>query len=302
MPLLRWLVIGAVSVVAVAAGCGGPNPQPTGLTPIPTLAPGETVTLVPEIQAPTEISGTPAPVQGDEEAALGAPIYLNSCTPCHGLQGEGVDAPALRNSQYLQTASRQSILTVIAEGVAGSEMPGWLQANGGPLTDAQITSVIAYLHTLQGVSSLPGATPEPEEPTPTPLPPGAPTPEPARPSNPGEAGPAASQAGDPGQGRPAFGLYCASCHGPEGVQGIPNPGSDDGTVPVLSPIDPTIASQDASAFAVNVDLFIEHGSVPEGPAPLLLMPSFGDAEMLTDQEISNLIAYVMMINGVNWPR
>jgi mono/diheme cytochrome c family protein len=297
-----WLLIGAASLLLVVAACGSPNPQPPGLTPIPTLAPGATVTLAPEIQAPAGAGATPAPVPGEEEAALGSPLYLNGCTPCHGLQGEGVDAPALRNSQYVQTASQQALLTLVSDGVAGSEMPAWLQANGGPLADAQITSVIAYLHTLQNVSSLPRATPGPEEPTPTPLPPGAPTPEPARPSEPGAPGSAASQPGDPNRGQPAFGLYCASCHGPEGVQGIPNPGSDDGSVPVLNPIDPTIASQDPDTFAANVDLFIEYGSVPEGPGPLLMMPSFGAAKMLTDQEISDLIAYVMDTNGVNWTR
>jgi mono/diheme cytochrome c family protein len=297
-----WLLIGAAALLLLVVACGSPNPQPPGLTPVPTLAPGATVTLAPEIQAPTETSPTPAAVPGEEEAALGAPLYLGGCTPCHGLQGEGVDAPALRNSQYVQTASQQALLTLVADGVAGSEMPAWLQANGGPLTDAQITSVIAYLHTLQNVSSLPRATPAPEEPTPTPLPPGAPTPEPARPSEPGAPGPAASQPGDASHGKPTFGLYCASCHGPEGVQGIPNPGSDDGSVPVLNPIDPTIASQDPDTFAANVDLFIEYGSVPEGPAPLLMMPSFGAAKMLTDQEISDLIAYVMETNGVKWTR
>jgi mono/diheme cytochrome c family protein len=302
MPSLRWLITVTASLLVLVTACGSPNPQPPGLTPIPTLAPGATVTLVPAIQAPTEISGTLVPVQGGEQAALGAPLYLNYCTPCHGIEGEGVDAPALRNSQYVQTASEQAILAVITEGVSGSEMPAWLQANGGPLTDAQIASVIAYLDTLQGVSSLPRATAAPEEPTPTPLPPGAPTPQPARPSEPGSPGPAASQAGDPNQGRPSFGLYCASCHGPEGVQGIPNPGSDDGSVPVLSPIDPTIASQDPDTFAANVDLFIEHGSVPEGSGPLLMMPSFGESKMLTDQEISDLIAYVMEINGVDWAK
>ena len=84
--------------------------------------------------------------------------------------------------------------------------------------------------------------------------------------------------------------------------GIPNPGSDDGSVPALNPIDPTIASSDPGVFAVNVDLFIEHGSIPEGPNPLIMMPSFGDDGMLTDQQIADLIAYVMYINGVEETR
>jgi mono/diheme cytochrome c family protein len=31
---------------------------------------------------------------------------------------------------------------------------------------------------------------------------------------------------------------------------------------------------------------------------LIMMPSFGDSTMLTDRQIADLIAYVMMLNGV----
>jgi hypothetical protein len=177
-------------------------------------------------------------------------------------------------------------------------MPAWLQANGGSLTEAQITSVMAYLHTLQGVSALPTATPMPPAPTEEPPAPGAPTPEPAQPSNPGGPGPAGAMAGDVTRGRVEFGLYCAPCHGPEGMEevGVPNPGSDDGIVPELNPIDPTLVNADSKIFAANLDLFIEHGSVPEGPSPLIMMPSFGDSKMLTEQQIADLIAYIISLN------
>ena len=93
-------------------------------------------------------------------------------------------------------------------------------------------------------------------------------------------------------------MYCASCHGPQGVQGIPNPGSDDGSVPPLNPIDPTLANSDPKTFATNVDLFIQNGSVPEGPSPLIMLPPFGSNNMLTQQQIADIIAYVISLNGV----
>ncbi|MEJ2211802.1 MAG: c-type cytochrome, partial [Anaerolineae bacterium] len=233
-------------------------------------------------------------------AAEGAADYLLNCSTCHGNQAEGVDGPPLRNSQYVQTAGDQALFQLIVNGVPGAGMPAWLQANGGPLTGAQINNVVAYLHTLQNVKAVPPVSPPPPEPTPTPLPPGAPTPEPARPSEPGGPGPAANMEGSVSQGQPMFGLYCALCHGAEGVLGVANLDSDDMTVPALNPIDPTIANPNPQVFATNVDLFMEHGSIPEGEGPLLVMPPFGDAQMLTPQQIADLIAYVMSLNGVTF--
>jgi mono/diheme cytochrome c family protein len=289
-------ILFAAAILSITA-CT-PNPGPEGLTPLPTLAPAETATLVPAIQVAAEAEEQP-PVE-TASAALGAPLYLLHCTRCHGVQGEGVDAPPVRNSQFIQAGDDQNVFDTIANGRPGTEMPGWLRINGGPLTDAQIGDVVGYLHTLQEVAALPPATPIPPEPTPAPPPANAPTPEPARPSLPGDPGPAVSLSGDVAKGEGGFGDFCALCHGPEGREGVglPNPGSDDGIVPELDPIDPTIANPDPKVFATNLDLFLEHGSVPEGPAPWLMMPSFGDSQMLTEQEIADLIAYVMNLNGV----
>jgi mono/diheme cytochrome c family protein len=299
-PIARLAVLLAFSVLVCACY---PNPQPPGLTPIPTLAPAQQVTLVPVLQRPvqpTAIAPPGGPQAGD--AAQGAAIFSLHCPACHGARGEGIDAPPLRDSQYIQTASAQQLYGTIADGRTGTEMPGWLEVNGGPLAQADIVRVIAFLHTLQGVSPLPTATPGPEEPAePTPIP-GGPTPEPARPSMPGGPGPAASMTGDVARGRLSFGVFCAACHSADGVGDVPNPGSDDGTVPELNPIDPTLVSADPKVFAVNVDLFVEHGSVPEGPGPMIVMPSFGESKMLTDQEIADLIAYVISLNTIVEPQ
>jgi len=118
----------------------------------------------------------------------------------------------------------------------------------------------------------------------------------ARPSNPGGPGPAIKLTGDPKAGADVFVNNCKKCHGDSGAGGISNPGSDDGTVPPLNPIDDTLKSSDPVVYATNLDLFIEHGSTPAGSSPQLSMPAWGDQKKLTDQQIADVIAYVMSLN------
>jgi mono/diheme cytochrome c family protein len=128
-----------------------------------------------------------------------------------------------------------------------------------------------------------------------PVPPAA-TVEVARPSNPGGPGPAATLVGDAQNGAQIFATNCVACHGAEGKGGINNPGSKDGTVPPLNPIDDTLKSADSKVFAYNIDLFIEHGSTPEGSNPTLKMLAWGDQKTLTPQQIADVIAYVISLN------
>ena len=118
----------------------------------------------------------------------------------------------------------------------------------------------------------------------------------ARPSNPGGPGDALKLTGDATSGAQVFQTNCLPCHGPEGTQGVPNPGTDDGSVPVLNPIDPTMVSSDYQTFAYNIDLFVQHGSTPAGPNPAISMPAWGDQGALTQQQIADVIAYVIGLN------
>ncbi len=280
-----------LGILVLALACT-PNPQPAGLTPVPTLASGATLTPVTEVVAGAVAAAGPA------DPAAGAATYWENCSPCHGLQAEGVVGPALRDNKFIGSASDQAVASVISQGRAGTAMPAWLAANGGPLSAGEVANVVAFLRTYQNVPAIPSATPLPPQPTETPAPAGGPTPEPARPSNEGGPGNAVNLTGNADRGQVDFGQYCATCHGPEGIAGRPNPDSDDGAVPGINPIDPTIANADRKTFATNVDLFIEHGSVPAGTKPQIMMPPFGDNKLLTDQQIADIIAYVLALNGV----
>ena len=96
-----------------------------------------------------------------------------------------------------------------------------------------------------------------------------------------------------------FAGTCSSCHGPQGTGGVANPGSKDETIPPLNPIDRDEFSPEPKAFAEKIDLYIQHGSRPEGPNPQVSMLPFGDTNALTQQQIADLEAYILSLNGVD---
>jgi len=118
----------------------------------------------------------------------------------------------------------------------------------------------------------------------------------AKPSNPGGPGPAVDLQGDAKAGAQVYVDQCKECHGDEGKGGVENPGSGDGTIPPLNPIDSTMVSSDAKVFATNIDLFIEHGSTPEGDNPAKTMKALGDEKKMTPQQIADVIAYIISLN------
>jgi len=115
----------------------------------------------------------------------------------------------------------------------------------------------------------------------------------------GEPGLAAHIVGSAERGAELFRKNCSPCHGPEGVTKVPNQGSAEGKVPDLNPIDRELFSTDAQTFAEKIDPFIQHGSVPPGSHPAIRMPVFGDNNALTQQEIANLEAHILHLNGVD---
>jgi mono/diheme cytochrome c family protein len=118
----------------------------------------------------------------------------------------------------------------------------------------------------------------------------------ARPSNSGGPGEAINLTGNAGTGAEIFAANCVPCHGAKGVGGIANFGSADGTVPPLNPIDPTLKDPTYKTFATNLDLFIQHGSTPAGTNPIFQMPPWGDSGTLSQQQIADVIAYLISLN------
>ena len=117
-----------------------------------------------------------------------------------------------------------------------------------------------------------------------------------KPSNPGGTGEAVNLTGDATAGEQIFSQQCVPCHGEQGKGGVANAGSTDTTVPPLNPIDPGLYNSDPKVFASNIDLFLEHGSTPEGTSPEKTMPAFGDQKILSSQQIADVIAYVISLN------
>jgi mono/diheme cytochrome c family protein len=130
------------------------------------------------------------------------------------------------------------------------------------------------------------------EPTPTP----AGVEEVPEPSNPGGPGQAVNLTGDPVAGAVVYKTNCATCHGDAGKGGIANLGSNDESVPPVNPIDPLLKDPNYLVFATNIDLFIQHGSTPEGVSPFRNMPGWGDKNAITQQQIADVIAYIIGLN------
>jgi ubiquinol-cytochrome c reductase cytochrome b subunit len=294
-----------------------------GGTPVPTM--GQTAT-------PTSAkSATPTAVSGEMTTSIvgsadrGSTVFGADCAGCHGPQGtdnvpnpgseDGTVPPLNPIDPELASSDPQVFLRNIDPFIQNGSTPEGsnpqlrMPAYGknDSLSQQEIADVEAYVLELNGIeqgsapTSLPGTPTSKPQPTITPT--AAPTITTTAATtttiSEGPPGPAASIIGSSKHGATLFERDCVSCHGPQGAGNVPNPGSDDGTVPPLNPIDPELASADPQHFADNIDRIIQHGSIPDGPDPQLDMPAFGDTHSLTQQEMADIEAYVLQLNGVD---
>lgn len=114
-----------------------------------------------------------------------------------------------------------------------------------------------------------------------------------------EQGLAANIIGSADHGAILFEKNCLSCHGHKGTGKVANPGSQKGMVPPLNPIARDKFSTDPKKFVQKIDPYIQHGSRPEGQNPTFSMIAFGDENTLTQQQIADIEAYVLSLNGVD---
>ncbi len=279
----------------------------------------ETIEPAEEVARPSNPGG-PGPALGlTGDPAAGQQLFSANCAVCHGANGKGGNPnpgsddgtipalnpidPTIANADPKTFAMNVDLFLEHGSTPGGPNptfsMPAW--GDKKLLTPQQIADAIAYVMSLNPQAS--NAQPHATSASPGTAGPVTPmaneTTEPveeAKPSNPGGPGPAIGLTGDPASGQQIFATNCQVCHGMEGKGGNPNPGSDDGTIPALNPIDPTIKNADPKVFATNIDLFVEHGSTPSGPNPTFSMIAWGDKQLLTPQQIADVIAYVMSLN------
>jgi mono/diheme cytochrome c family protein len=119
-------------------------------------------------------------------------LYAQNCAGCHGNNGNGGAALALRDPVFLAIADDAAIRSAAANGVHGTAMPAFAQSAGGMLTDKQIDALVSGIRSWSQSGLLPGANPPPY---------------------------AAKTPGDPQRGAGVYQTFCSSCHGADGTGG-----------------------------------------------------------------------------------
>lgn len=131
-------------VAFVASLSGGRSPIAPTATPFP-------VTPVPTVPGS---SGDPT---------NGSLLFAQNCAMCHGDDGQGRVGASLTKG-FASINPQQFVRATVAQGIENSAMPAWSQTHGGPLTEAEIDDISAFIITLPSQaqpSPAPTATPVP---------------------------------------------------------------------------------------------------------------------------------------------
>ena len=200
--------------------------------------------------------------QGTDPQVLeqGARLYQENCVMCHGENGKGrVGATLSKNWPSIRPDLR--IKETISDGVPGSPMPAWSQAKGGPLSEAEIDTLVAYI--LSWESGEPFVIPT--QPTITARPP---------------ITPLSELQGDANRGAVLYDLNCAVCHGLNG----------EGRVGAR-----LARSWSSLRPDLEIKAAIENG-VSGSP-----MPAWGQAKggPLSEQDIEDLTAFILSLKTVS---
>ncbi len=114
--------------------------------------------------------------------------YLRLCAPCHAADGTGYtadQAPSLVNPTFLESATDEFLRRSITFGRPGTTMAAYGKALGGPLDDAAVTGIVAWIR-----EKGPKARDLPAPPR-----------------------------GDAGRGGELYMQYCRTCHGDATIRG-----------------------------------------------------------------------------------
>jgi ubiquinol-cytochrome c reductase cytochrome b subunit len=259
-------------------------------------------------EAPAPPSLVPRSAEVSSPVQSGLQLFQSQgCTGCHRVNNAGGTIGPDLSGEGLRGRTRDWLITQIRNPKAhnpNSVMPAF-----SAVSDRDVNELLDYLLSLKG-NVTPATEQKPSEsfsanvpvqtsPVSQPEKASGQTSQAALSPSQKQPGRAADIIGSAERGAMLFKMECMSCHGPTGTDKVPNPGSADGTVPSLNPIDRELFSKDPKEFAEHIDKYLQHGSTPEGPNPSLSMPAFGDSNSLTQQQISNVEAYILRLNGVD---
>ena len=122
----------------------------------PVIPPTPTYYPRPAITAPPNVEGDPT---------QGSALYDQNCFVCHGPNGEGRIGATLAKA-WPSIRPDLEVKATISNGVEGSPMPAWSQANGGPLTEEEINNLVAFILTIKPAGVEATASPTPALPGP----------------------------------------------------------------------------------------------------------------------------------------
>jgi mono/diheme cytochrome c family protein len=196
----------------------------------------------------------------DPHVAMGAHLFVQfACSACHGPRGRGGVSPyvpALRPIHNVLTV--KALTTIITHGLGESKNPTrpYMPVWGPVISKSQVSDLVAYIRA--GLPVVKYATPVPV---------------------PRDQGPAVA-------GQALYVRYgCINCHGPNGLGGVPNPQSEDKSIPPL-------AGQDfRKEFNTDAKIteVIRSGSVI-GKQPIASMPHWGG--IIPNRDLKALVAYL----------
>jgi cbb3-type cytochrome c oxidase subunit III len=196
----------------------------------------------------------------DPHVAMGAHLFVQfACASCHGEQGKGgvsSDVPALKDVGQTLTVAQLSSIINHGLGESANPQKPYMPVWGPVISKSQVSDLVSYVRA--GLPKVKDADPV------------------AVPRDQGEA-----VAGGA--------LYvrdgCINCHGPSGLGGVPNPLSEDKTIPPLSGQD---FRQEFNTDAKITEM-IRSGSVL-GKPPIASMPHWGG--IIPDADLAALVAYL----------
>lgn len=194
-------------------------------------------------------------------------LYKNNCSACHGDRGLNGAALPLDNPVYLAWAGHDRMVQIVAGGISHRLMPAFAESRGGMLTDQQVEIIVSGMIDHWGKPGILNGTNAPAY-TPT------------------------SQDDGP-QGKAAFQVFCARCHGTDG-KGIPGGGAETNSVAARSKADPGVGSIVDPSYLSLVSSQELRDIVVSG-LPGEGMPDWrGDGtKPMTDKEVSDIVAWLV---------